>query len=134
MPGGGSKSFTTQRQRPPGASLQGKVMPTSERKRASVEAVRDSLPESHEWDERESALLELALGQADDIDQLENDIAERGVRVEGRGGQVLNQSFAEVRQARVALARILGQLDVPGSESGRAVHARKAAEARWRAA
>lgn len=109
-------------------------MPTLGRTSSTVEAVRDSLPASYEWDEREAALLSLALAQAENIDALEVDIAERGVRVEGRGGLVLNQSFAEVRQARVALARILGQINVPESESGRTVHARKAAEARWRAA
>jgi hypothetical protein len=36
----------------------------------SVRALRDSLPESHEWDERELALLALAEHQAADIDAL----------------------------------------------------------------
>src|SRR5215216_6208969 len=100
--------------------------------RAFVDAIRESLPESHEWDERERALLDLAVRQADDIERLERDIEERGVRVPGRGGEVLNQSFSEVRQARVALARILGQVDIPGSLSPRSLHGRQAAEARWR--
>jgi hypothetical protein len=54
------------------------------------------------------------------------------VRVPGRGGDVLNQAFCEVRQGRVALARILGQIDIPESLSPRSLHGRKAAEARWR--
>jgi hypothetical protein len=98
---------------------------------ALVEAIREGLPVSHEWDERERALLDLAARQATDIDRLERDIEERGVRVEGRGGEVLNQAFCEVRQARVALARILGQVDIPQSVSPRSVHGRKGAEARW---
>lgn len=98
---------------------------------AHVEAVRDSLPPAIEWDEREQALLALALAQAADIDRLEADIAKRGVRVAGRGAEVLNQALGEVRQQRVALARLLGQLEIPESVSGRTVHATKAAEARW---
>ena len=99
---------------------------------ALVEAIRRSLPPSQEWDERERMLLTLAASQADDIERLERDVEQRGVRVPGRGGEVLNQSFSEVRQARVALARILGQIDVPESLSPRSLHGRKAAEVRWR--
>jgi hypothetical protein len=99
-----------------------------------VEAIREGLPRTHEWDERERALLELALRQAADIDRLESDIAEHGVRLQGRGASVLNQSLAELRQARVALSRILGQLDIPETTSPRTVHGRKAAHARWKRA
>jgi hypothetical protein len=97
-----------------------------------VVTIRDSLSPDTEWDEREAALLALAECQAADIDRLEADIAARGVRVEGRGAQVLNSAFAECRMARVALARILGQIDLPDTASPASVHARKAAQARWR--
>lgn len=107
---------------------------SSETTVALVKAIREGLPASHEWDERESALLDLAARQAADIDRLDADIAERGVRVPGGSGEVLNQAFCEVRQARVALARILGQVDVPESLSARSLHGRKAAQARWGAA
>jgi hypothetical protein len=106
-------------------------MPRSSPTTALVEAIRAGLPASHEWDERELALLDLAARQAADIDRLEKDMAERGVRVAGRGGDVLNQAFCEVRQARVALARILGQVDIPESLSPRALHGRKGASGRW---
>jgi hypothetical protein len=96
-----------------------------------VTAIRDGLPRSHEWDERERALLDLAARQAADIDRLEAAIAEWGVRFQGRGASVLNQAFCEVRQGRVALARILGQVDVPDTEGPRSVHGRKAAVTRW---
>ena len=99
-----------------------------------VVAVRDGLPPSQEWDERESALLSLAEAQAADIDRLEADIAKRGVRVKGGGGEVLNQSICEVRQARVALARILGQVDISESLAPASLHGRKAIEARWQKA
>jgi hypothetical protein len=96
-----------------------------------VTAIRDGLPSSHEWDERDRALLDLAARQAADIDRLEADITEQGVRVQGRGASVVNQSLCEVRQARVALARILGQVDIPDTTPTRKLHARKAAVARW---
>lgn len=99
-----------------------------------VQRIREALPQDHEWDEREEALLALASAQAADIERLEADIAANGVRVKGRSGEVLNQAVGEVRQARVALARLLGQVDIPESESPASLHGRKAAEARWRQA
>jgi hypothetical protein len=99
-----------------------------------VRSIRSSLPPSHEWTERDGALLDLAERQAADIDRLEKDIAEQGVRIEGRGATVLNQAFSEVRQGRVALGRLLGLVEIPGEPSTGAQHARKAAQARWRAA
>lgn len=96
-----------------------------------VAAIRDGLPASHEWDERERALLDLALRQARDLDLLEADIAVHGVRSpSGR----LSTVVSEARQARVALSRILGQIDVPDSEKASVVHASKAARARWKTA
>ena len=52
-----------------------------------VQAIRSSLPESYEWDEREFALLDLAERQAADLDRLEADIAEHGVPVGERSPQ-----------------------------------------------
>ena len=101
---------------------------------ARVLALRDSLPPSHEWTERDLAILAWAERQAADIDRLEKGIAENGVRIDGRGASVLNQALGEVRQARVALGRLLGLVDVPGETSTSSQHARKAAQARWRAA
>ena len=101
---------------------------------ALVATVRDSLPPGHEWDERELALLSLAEAQAADIDRLEADLAEQGVRIAGRTGTRLNTAFAEVRQARVALARILGGVDIPESVNTATLHGRKAAAARWKVA
>jgi hypothetical protein len=93
-----------------------------------VETVQNCLPEDREWDEREAALLELASRQAADVDRLEADIVENGVRLsDGR----LNPAFGEVRQGRVALARILAGVDVPDGASMTTLRARKAAEARW---
>src|SRR6188472_3677833 len=103
---------------------------SAETNRALVQTIRDSLPAGHEWDERELALLSLAQAQAADIDLLEADLAEQGVRVGGR----LNQALGELRQERVALARILGGIDIPESVRTATLHGRKAAAARWKAA
>jgi hypothetical protein len=44
----------------------------------------------------------------------EADIASRGYLVDGSRGQAaLNKSLAEVRQSRLALGKLLGQLDLP---------------------
>ena len=46
----------------------------------------------------------------------------------------LNAAVGEARQSRVALGRLLGLIEIPGTEKPASVHARKAAQARWRAA
>ena len=45
-----------------------------------VRALRDSLPAGLEWDEREAAILDLAERQARDLEALERDIEQHGVR------------------------------------------------------
>lgn len=94
-----------------------------------VTRIRDRLPAGYEWDERELALLDLALRQAADLDLLEADIAVHGVRSpSGR----LSTIVSEARQGRVALSRILGAVDVPESVRPAVTHAGKAARARWK--
>ena len=100
-----------------------------------VESIRKGLPPGVELDEREEALLDLAARQAHDVAALEADIAERGIRVEGSRGQpVLNPAVSEARQGRLALGKLLGQLDLPESTADVTRSARHAAEARWRKA
>jgi hypothetical protein len=90
-----------------------------------------------EFDERELATLELACRQADDVAALEAALEAIGsVWLEGSKGQpVLNPIVGELRQGRLALARLLGGLGLPNVD-GRRVSAasargRKAAEVRW---
>jgi hypothetical protein len=93
-----------------------------------VRALRRSLPPQYQWDERELALLDLAEQQARDLDALDRDIAKNGVRL---GETKLNSALMEARQARVALARVLGQIDIPEIGRTSSIHARKAAQKRW---
>src|SRR5687767_4470125 len=97
-----------------------------------VEAIRTGLPPGVELDEREEAILDLASRQARDVAAAEADIDARGYLVPGsRGQQVINPSVAEVRQSRLALGKLLGQLDLPESTRDAVTSARHAAERRW---
>lgn len=100
-----------------------------------IDSIRTGLPAGVELDEREEAILDLAARQARDVAAAEADIAERGYLVDGsRGQQVVNPSVAEVRQGRLALGKLLGQLDLPDSAKDAVRSARNAAERRWRKA
>jgi hypothetical protein len=98
-----------------------------------IDAIRDGLPPGVELDEREEALLDLAARQAHDVGLAEADIKSRGYLVAGsRGNQIVNPSIGLARQGRVALGKLLGQLDLPESTRDAVRSARTAAEARWR--
>lgn len=99
---------------------------------ALVKAISEGLPPGVELDEREQALLEAAAQQADANAAFEADIAKRGYMVTGaRGGVGVNPAVAEARQGRLALARLLGGLDLPDSESLTGLRASRAARSRW---
>jgi hypothetical protein len=93
-------------------------------------SIRRGLPPGVELDEREEILLSAAAHQADAIEALEADIAERGFMVDGK----LNPAAMEARQGRTALARLLGGIDLPGSKTLTQLRASKAAGVRWRSA
>ncbi len=106
------------------------------RGRALWQSIDKGLPDGWELDERERAILVLAARQADDLARLEALIAKHGAMVTGSAGQpVLNPAIAEARQARIAIDRLLGKLELPDeqeeprSEAGK--RARHAARARW---
>jgi len=86
--------------------------------------------------DHEQALLEVACRQADDVATLEKIIADDGMIVTGSAGQPrLSAAVSEVRQGRLALAKLLGALALP-DEADRPLtaassQARKAADARW---
>lgn len=91
----------------------------------------------YEPDQRERTILESASRQLDAIARLEAMIAEAGMMVEGSARQPrLHPAVAEVRLGRLALGRLLGQLDLPSTEAERPTseaskRARHAANARW---
>jgi len=84
----------------------------------------------------ELAILELACRQADDVGRLEELLARDGLVVPGSNRQPrLNAAVTEVRQGRLALGKLLGQLSLPDEEarpmSDASRRAKKAADARW---
>lgn len=86
-----------------------------------------------EWNEIELAIIDIASHQADDVAQLEGLLAEQGATVMGSTGQErLSPVFAELRQSRLALAKMLGELRLPdqGPMSKNPVKQR-AANRRW---
>jgi Phage terminase, small subunit len=96
-----------------------------------------ALPDDWEFDDREQAILAVACRQRDDIGKLEKVIQARGVMSVGSAGQpVCHPAVAEVRQGRLALGRLLGQLHLPDEEGEPRTLAGKrnqaAAETRWR--
>jgi phage terminase small subunit len=106
--------------------------------RALWRTVIADVPADWELDARDLAVLEAACRQADDVAALEAAVARDGVTVVGAAGQArLNAAVTELRQARLALARLLGQVDFP-DEGGRPVteasrRAQHAANTRWAA-
>ena len=70
----------------------------------------------------------------DEIEALEAGVREQGVTVEGSRGQPRpHPALGELRQHRLALGRLLAQLDFPDEvlDSPATSRARKAAETRW---
>lgn len=108
-------------------------------KKAGTELVaqmNSALPAEAEWDERELAILDLARRQADDISDLENVLHMQGPLVTGSTGQErLNPAFAELRQQRLALGKLLDSIRLPDEYLGHVPDAKKAraAATRWRA-
>jgi hypothetical protein len=84
----------------------------------------------------ELLILAMAARQADDIALMEKAIAADGAMVDGAAGQRrLNQALVEVRQGRLALARLIAALAIPDVDheqrSPASRHGQKAARARW---
>lgn len=93
---------------------------------------------TYEFDARELLVVAAAARQADDLARLEAVIASDGVVTVGSAGQPrMAQVVAEARLARLALAKLLGDLVLPveesdePTESAASRRARKAADARW---
>ena len=98
-------------------------------------ALWERLTDAYDFGPTESALLAAACRQADDVALIEAAIVSDGAVVAGSKGQPrLNAAFAEVRQGRLALAKLLGALAVPEDDvpmTAASRRARAAARARW---
>jgi hypothetical protein len=99
--------------------------------------MRKALPDGWDYDPREVANIEAACRQADLNAELEAALAADGVAVSGSRGQpTCNPIAAELRQGRLAVLRLLGEVGIPDPEAEKAETAaskrgRHAAEVRW---
>lgn len=87
-----------------------------------------------EYDEREVALLALAEKQWKDMTQLEALLEASDYLIPGSKGQMrLNPLVSELRLARAAIARILGEIRLPYESEGvsKSVRHQRAARRRW---
>jgi hypothetical protein len=106
--------------------------------RALWRSVIADVPHDWEFDSRDLAVLEQAARLADTILQLEAAVDGDGLMLTGAAGQRrLNAAVVELRQARLGLGRLLGQIDLP-DEQRRPVteasrRAQRAANVRWAA-
>ena len=98
-------------------------------------AIVGDLAEGMELDARELAILGAAARQADSVSALERVLKRDGLTVRGASGQRrLNAVVPEIRQGRIAVARLLGELDLAGEsapQTAASQRARKAANTRW---
>lgn len=90
----------------------------------------------YEFSVGELMTVEQAARQADAVADLEAAVARDGVMVLGAAGQRrLNGAVTELRQARLALGRLLGALALPDDEdrpmTAASLRAQKAAQTRW---
>lgn len=101
-------------------------------------AILADLPADEELTARELELLATAARQADLVAALEKALVAEGVIVAGAAGQKrLNAVTTELRQSRLAFARLLGELAISPDEgeipmTSKAQRAQRAAQARWR--
>lgn len=100
------------------------------------ESIEAGLPSGWELDEREQAILALAAQQVDEIAGLKATLEIEGMMTTGSKGQVrLHPAVAEIRLARLALVRMLGELQLPDADreprSASSRRAVRAATARW---
>jgi hypothetical protein len=113
------------------------IVPLELRQRGS--ALWTELQTKYEFDPHEVELLLETCRTLDVIEALSESIETEGVMLTGSQGQVvLNGAIAERRQQQASFARLVGQLNLLDAELGqamsaRAVAARSAGQARWRA-
>ena len=107
---------------------------------AAGRALWRGLVAEYQFDPVELLVLHAAAAQADSVAALEKLVREHGIVTTGSKGQPrLSAAVAELRQGRLALARLLGDLAIPVddalgattslTQAGR--RAQRAARARW---
>lgn len=104
---------------------------------SSGRALWRSVVDTFELDQHELVALASACRQADVVAELEAVVAADGLMVVGSTGQSrLHPALVEARQGRIAVATLLGRIDLQDSDGRSQMtpsqRGRKAANARWR--
>lgn len=116
-------------------------MPASKRAPAGLgargRAFWKAILETYELTPAETEVLAESCRLLDEIDRLQAAVADGGVVVPGSVGQPrVHPAVSELRSHRLALGRLLAQLDLPDADgatlpSPASLRARRAAQSRW---
>lgn len=85
----------------------------------------DSVTAEYELDEHETALLVETCRTIDLCDELESELRADGAIVDSPQGRKANPAAVELRQQRIALARLLAALRMPAGGEGDQVQGRR---------
>lgn len=85
-----------------------------------------SVAADYELDEHETALLIETCRTVDLCDELETELRRSGAIVDSPQGRKANPAAVELRQQRIALARMLAALRLPAGDVGDQVQGRRA--------
>lgn len=85
----------------------------------------DSIVNEYDLDEHELALLVEAVRTVDLCDKLDATVRRDGAIIESPQGMKAHPAAVEVRQQRIALARMLAALRMPAGEDGDQVQGRR---------
>lgn len=85
---------------------------------AAGERLWRSVTDHYDLDEHEATLLHSACTTADLIDVLDATVAREGAVIESPQGRKAHPALVEVRQQKIALARLLAALRLPQGEEG----------------
>jgi hypothetical protein len=87
--------------------------------------VWDSITDAYDLDQHETALLVETVRTIDLCDELERELRVDGAIVDSPQGRKANPAAVELRQQRIALARLLASLRMPAGDEGDQVQGRR---------
>jgi hypothetical protein len=93
--------------------------------RASGRKLWDSITGDYDLDEHELTLLREIVRTVDLVDELESEVRQDGAIIQSPQGIKAHPAAVELRQQRIALARLLAALRMPAGDEGDQVQGRR---------
>jgi hypothetical protein len=93
--------------------------------RAPGRRLWDAITGDYDLDEHELVLLREAARTVDLCEELETDLRRDGATIESPQGKKAHPAAVEVRQQRIALARLMAALRMPAGDEGDQVQGRR---------